>query len=78
MGLERNLEKTKSLLCTPGYIWGKGSEAAYKLISTGERKSFRERKRVRLSCTVYGVIVVASSLKGYIVRQPGRSPLQKK
>ena len=35
MGLETNLEKTKDLVCNPGYIWGKWSEAAYKRRATG-------------------------------------------
>ena len=52
MGLETNLEKTQSLVCTPGYIWYKWSEVAYKCISTGEGGGFRERKRVRLSYTL--------------------------
>ena len=34
MGLETNLEKTKALVCTPSYIWGKWSEAAYKRRAT--------------------------------------------
>ena len=45
MGLETNLEKTKDLVCTSGYIWGKCSEAAYKRRATGEGGTFRERKR---------------------------------
>ena len=45
MGLETNLEKTKSLVCTPGYIWREWSEAAYKRRSTGEGATFRKRKR---------------------------------
>ena len=28
MGLETKLEKTKDLVCSPGYNWGKWSEAA--------------------------------------------------
>ena len=28
VGLETNLEKTKEMVCTPGYIWGKWSKAA--------------------------------------------------
>ena len=27
VGLETNLEKTKALVCTPGYIWGKWIKA---------------------------------------------------
>ena len=48
MGLETNLDKTKALVCTPGYIWGKWSEAAYKRRATREGGTFREKKRVRV------------------------------
>ena len=34
VGLENTLEKTKALVCTSGYIWGKWSEAAYKRKAT--------------------------------------------
>ena len=44
MVLETNLEKTKSLVFTHGYIWGKWSESAYKLRSTGEGVTLMERK----------------------------------
>ena len=30
MGLEDNLEKTKAMVCKPGFIWGKWGETAYK------------------------------------------------
>ena len=66
MGLEKNLEKTKYLVCTHGYIWGEWSEAAYKRRSTGEGETFRERKQARVSCTVCRVTVAASSLKGHM------------
>ena len=35
MGLEINLDKTKSMVCTPGYIWGRLSDTAYKRRETG-------------------------------------------
>ena len=76
MGLETNLEKTKYLVCTHRYIWGKWSEAAYKRRSTGEGATFRERKQVRVSCTLCRVTVAALSLKGHMLRQHGRSPPQ--
>ena len=61
---------------TPGYIWGEGSEAAYKCRATGERETFRERKRERVSCIVCGVTVAPLSLKGHMVKQHGRIPPQ--
>ena len=30
VGLEKNLENTKTMVCTPGFIWGKWGEKAYK------------------------------------------------
>ena len=35
MGLETNLDKTKAIVCTPGYIWVNFSGAAYKHRATG-------------------------------------------
>ena len=69
MGMETNLENTRALVCTPGYICGKWSEAAYKLRATGEGGNFRERKQARVSCTICGVTVAASSLRVHMVRQ---------
>ena len=44
MGLETNMEKTKSMMCTPCFIWGRLSDTAYKMRVTGEGFYFRERK----------------------------------
>ena len=33
--LDTNLKNIKALVCTPGYIWGKWSEAVYKFRATG-------------------------------------------
>ena len=44
MQLETNLDNNKALVCTPGYIYGKWSDAVYKQRYTGEWKTFRERK----------------------------------
>ena len=30
MGLDTNLKKTKAMVCTPGFIWGKYGNTAYK------------------------------------------------
>ena len=68
MELEPNLDKTKALVCTPGYIWGKWSDESYTRIATREGETFRERKRARVSCKVCGVTVAALSLKGKMVR----------
>ena len=51
VGLNTNLDKTKSMVCTPGYIWWERSKEAYKYRETGEGATFRERKRMRVSFT---------------------------
>ena len=59
MGLDTNLEDTKSMFCMPVFIWSKWSEKAYKLQVIGEGATFREKKRMRVSCTECGVAVAA-------------------
>ena len=66
VGLDTNIEKTKSLVCTPGSIWGKRSKEAYKRRVTGEGETFRERKRSRVSCADCGATIASLSLKGHI------------
>ena len=51
MGLNTNLEKTKYMVCKPGFIWGKWVEKAYKRQTTGEGENLRERKNTWVSCT---------------------------
>ena len=51
MGLEKNLDNTNSMVCTPGFIWGKWGEKAYKRQVMGEVSTFMESKRMRVSCT---------------------------
>ena len=36
IGLETNLENTKTMVCTPGFIWGKWGGQEYKRRVTGE------------------------------------------
>ena len=59
-------------MCTPGYIWGKRIETAYKNRASRKGETFKERKRARVSCTVCRVTVVASSLKGHTEMQNDR------
>ena len=35
MGLETNLDKTKAMVCNPGFIWRKWGELAYNRRETG-------------------------------------------
>ena len=48
--METNLKNSNTMVCTPGYIWGKWGKHAYKIWSTGEVETYRERKRLWVSC----------------------------
>ena len=71
MGLAKNLEKTKTMVYNPGFIWGKWGELAYKRRATGEGATFRDRKKTRVSCATFGVSVAASYLKANMTRSHG-------
>ena len=45
-----NLDNTKEIMCTPGFIWGHQGTAVYKRRAAGEGYKFRERKKTRVSC----------------------------
>ena len=47
------------MVCTPRFIWGEMRELAYKRRATGERATFRDRKKARLSFATCGVTVTA-------------------
>ena len=49
-GLHTNLSKTKVVICTPEFIWGKQVVEAYKRRATGEGPNFWESNRTRVSC----------------------------
>ena len=66
MGLETNLDNTKAVVCTPCFIWGKWGGQAYKRRVVGEGATFQESKRLRVSCTKYGVAVSQYSLKQHM------------
>ena len=51
MGLGKNLENIKAMVCMQGFIWGKWGEQVYKRRATGEGETFRERNRIRVSFT---------------------------
>ena len=68
MGLNNNLDNTKSMVCMPGFIWGKWCDKAYKLQSTVEGKTIKERKRMWVSCTKCVVTVAALYLKQLMAR----------
>ena len=47
--LETNLDKTKAMVFTPGFIGGQIREEAYKRRETGYGAAFKERKPMRAS-----------------------------
>ena len=63
MGLGKNLEKTKTMVFTPEFIWGKWGEHVYKRRATGEGATFWEPKRLRLSCAKCIVAIAQYYLK---------------
>ena len=50
VGLERNLDKTKAIICTPGFICVHTGNEAYKQRAMGEGENVWERKQTRVSC----------------------------
>ena len=42
IGLEANINKTKDMVCTPRFIWGKWGKMSYKRRATGEGATFRD------------------------------------
>ena len=55
MGIDNNLKKNKAMVCTPGIIWGKWGELAYKRQVTGDGETFRERKKTRVGTEPHGM-----------------------
>ena len=49
VGMEKNLDKMKAMICTQGLIWVQIREAMYKRRETGEGEKFWERKRTSVS-----------------------------
>ena len=49
MGMAANLEKTKAVVCMPGFIWGKWGDTSYKRRATGDGATFREREKTQVS-----------------------------
>ena len=50
VGLYKNLRKTKSMTCTPGFIWGQLGKDTYKWQATSKGVTFWKRKRMRVGC----------------------------
>ena len=50
VGLQKNLGKTKSMVCTPGFVWGQQEAAEYKTRAMVEGDTVRYEKRTRVIC----------------------------
>ena len=50
IGLQTNLNNTKAIICTTGFIWGQQGAEACKKGATGEGPTFRETNRTRVRC----------------------------
>ena len=64
--LNKNLSKTKSMVCTPEFVWGQQVVEAYKQRATGEGPTFWQRKRTRVSCEECGETKAASTLQHHM------------
>ena len=71
MGLETNLKNSKTIVCTPGYIWGNCGEHAYTRRETGEGEKYRDRNMLQVSYAECGVTVAQSYLKQHMVSLHG-------
>ena len=64
--LKTNLNKTKAVICTPGFIWGQQGAEVYKQLSTGEGPTFWESNKTRLSCEECGETMADSYLRHHM------------
>ena len=72
VGFQTNLNKTKAMICTPGFIWGQQGAESYKRKATREGPTFRERKITRVICKDCGEKMSASYLRHHMERAHGR------
>ena len=72
VGLQTNLNKTKAVICTPGFIWVQQGAEAYTIRSTWEGPNFRERKRTRIRYKECGETMAASSMQHHMEIAHGR------
>ena len=71
VGMEKNLDKMKAMICTQGLIWVQIREAMYKRRETGEGEKFWERKRTSVSYLECGTEVAASSIRNHLWQSNG-------
>jgi hypothetical protein len=65
VGLRTNVQKTKTMTCTPGYISGQVAVPAYQRRMEGVGESYRERQCRRVECSICGKDLAASSLDSH-------------
>ena len=78
VGIYTNLGKTKSMVCTPGFIWGEMGKEAYNQQAMGEGATLKEQNRTRVSCRERRVTMEASYLQQHVASIHGRSLLHKR
>ena len=71
VGLKKNLSKTKSMVCTLGFIWVQQVLYAYKWRATVEGTTFLERNRTSISYEDCRGEMAASSLRHHMERSHG-------
>ena len=65
------MSNTKSMVCTPGLVWGQQVVESYKGRATGEVPTFWERKITRVSCEECGGGMSDFSLRHHMERSHG-------
>ena len=66
-----HLGKTRVMVCTSGFIWGKQGVSAYKWRAMGGGYTFRYRNKTRLSCKECGMTMVELLLWNHTERVHG-------
>ena len=71
--LYTNLGKTKSMTCTPGFVWGHMGKDKYKRREMGEGTTFWEYNCTRVIISKFSAIMTESSLRKNIEITHGMS-----
>jgi hypothetical protein len=74
VGLRTNVQKTKTMTCTPGYISGQVVVPAYRRRMEGVGESYRERQCQCVECSICGKDLAASSLDSHYRTTHGTVP----
>ena len=67
VGLQKNIEKTVTMVCQPGTIAGRQSTTSYGRRMNGKGYSHQLKQRCRVICTECGADLAASSLAANMV-----------